>query len=312
MFSKIKIDKYQRTCSEDCYGNGLRSIQKLAYNDHNNCKEKFSFQAFFNNALFNNNHHDDDETCKGESIGLISNFLHTIYSLSNKIHFWRIYFKQFILEKTLETGSLNLLVESVDKSFSEYDTNVIEKLQSNMEQSIKRYYPGGHLQIQNITGRRISGGKIFVSLPLDHPMTEEWLNCIRTIGKKTGFTEIDTVRTFTEPVTPHVGDQLKASHGMIQILARPPREFSRIQEFQLGMTAGLEWLYAEYLTAVTNDLKIIRLIETTSIDEYAVPIGRDHVNMKFSVSEPFSSFKAKIEQAFQYLRSDLAEKLGLS
>jgi hypothetical protein len=164
----------------------------------------------------------------------------------------------------------------------------------------------------NIKTKAISGGRVFVSLPFAHPKTKEWLQCVKDIGYKVGFMHVDTVETYTEPVTRLVADSLKQCHAMIQILALPITTFSdHTFDSQEDYSQRLIWLHAEYLTAVTNGLKVVRIIDENSIDERKLQIGRDHPNFKFSVIKPSSDFEDCIRKAFEHLRIELAYILGL-
>jgi hypothetical protein len=92
---------------------------------------------------------------------------------------------------------------------------------------------------------------------------------------------------------------------MVQVLGLPERD----PEKKLD---ELPWLHAEYLTAISLGLKVIRLIDESTIDEKIIQIGKDHAVDKFSTIKPFCEFEKKVEEAFNRLRKELAEKLGLS
>jgi hypothetical protein len=114
-------------------------------------------------------------------------------------------------------------------------------------------------------------------------------------------------------VTDEVALGIKSSHAMLQILALPLAKENDIAESKNENKASkLMWLHAEYLTARTNDLRIVRLVDENSIDTNAIPIGRDHASFMFSVSKPFDEFEKKVREALLHLRRDLADTLGLS
>jgi hypothetical protein len=69
----------------------------------------------------------------------------------------------------------------------------------------------------------------------------------------------------------------------------------------------LEWLYAEYLTAITYKLKVIRLIDITTINDDEIRIGRDHMTLKFSRMKPFSDFEEKVKESFKILKRELLD-----
>ena len=85
---------------------------------------------------------------------------------------------------------------------------------------------------------------------------------------------------------------------MIQILSFPWIDDEKNQ--------GLEWLYAEYLTAVNLGIVAIRLVDTTTIKD-GVHIGKDHMTFEFSRLKPFSDFEKQVDKAFSILKKELLD-----
>jgi hypothetical protein len=135
-------------------------------------------------------------------------------------------------------------------------------------------------------------------------MRQQWLDYITKVGKEEGFKEVHTTSTFTKPVTEEVAEDIRKSVAMIQILSLPD-----INDGYHPSRGGqhLEWLYAEYLTAITYKLKVIRLIDTTTINDDDIRIGRDHSTLKFSRMKPFSDFEKKVKEAFNILKKELLD-----
>ncbi|MDZ7361689.1 MAG: hypothetical protein ONB46_13330 [candidate division KSB1 bacterium] len=261
----------------------------------------------------------EENKCGGSSLGLLSAWTKTIYhqpcdesGVAGTLNIWRTFNKTYEISNNRESGNIYLLAQATEKVFDKFMPDMEGQLKERLQQTMKKELSTPHIKIVNIKTKALSGGRVFVSLPFSHPKTKEWLQCVKDIGYKVGFMRVDTVETYTEPVTRLVAESLKQCHAMIQILALPIKSFSnQPAEDQENYSQKLIWLHAEYLTAVTNGLKVVRIIDENSIDERELQIGRDHPNFKFSVMKPSSDFEDCIRRAFEHLRIELAHILGL-
>lgn len=310
-FLKIDLTNYSRDCMKHCKDISATNKSISILSDEE-CGPTAQIVG-----------NDDDKKsgidCKGTTIGLLSRWTKVVrdHSLSDELskptlNIWRAYNRTFKLSETAESGSFHALVLATDDIFKGFPDEIHTQIEEKFKVLVKENYQSGHISIGKITKERISGGKVFVSLPFIHPMSKEWLRCVRKVGNEFGFTEVDTVETYTEPVTDLVANRIKNSHAMVQILALPVGRFEDLckrdsPDYYRRMT----WLFAEYLTAITNKLKVARIIDESTIDEKEFLIGRDHASFRFSAINPFSDFEENVRKAFTNLRKDLADILGL-
>lgn len=310
-FLKIDLTNYSRDCMKHCKDISATNKSISILSDEE-CGPTAQIVG-----------NDDDKKsgieCKGTTIGLLSRWTKVVrdHSLSDELskptlNIWRAYNRTFKLSETAESGSFHALVLATDDIFKGFPDEIHTQIEEKFKVLVKENYQSGHISIGKITKERISGGKVFVSLPFIHPMSKEWLRCVRKVGNEFGFTEVDTVETYTEPVTDLVANRIKNSHAMVQILALPVGRFEDLckrdsPDYYRRMT----WLFAEYLTAITNKLKVARIIDESTIDEREFLIGRDHASFRFSAINPFSDFEENVRKAFTNLRKDLADILGL-
>ena len=252
------------------------------------------------------------DECNGTSMGIGFAFTNSLKKYESKevsnphlLNVWRIYNQTFDSSKRHESGCMKATIQALGQHFQGFEENWETAINTIVNHNVSNAFPHAHTLPIDVKLKELSGGKVFVSLPFFHPMRNEWEKCIKRIGEKAGFQKIETVETYTKPVTHEVSEVIKKCHAMIQVLGLAERD----PEKKLG---ELPWLHAEYLTAISLGLKVIRLIDKSTIDEKIIQIGKDHAVDKFSTIEPFSEFEKKVEIAFNRLRKELAEELGLS
>jgi hypothetical protein len=311
-FLQIDMDFY-RTCFDQCkYTNQNKSEkdknvgEKDPENNKNDVKK---------------NQENKGKECNGTSLGLFSAWTQAIYDqpcdssgTKGTLNIWNVLNKTYQLSDEFESGSIHILAQATDRVFDAFPPDIEGQLKERLKQHINNQdiEISPHIDIKKISTMNLSGGRVFVSLPFSHPMKDEWLECVKRIGHEVGFSQVDTVETYTEPVTELIADNIKNSHAMIQILALPIKKCGRpILSDESDYEQKLIWLHAEYLTAKTNGLKVVRIIDENSIDEGELRIGRDHPNFKFSVMKPNSDFERCVRLAFEHLRRELAAILGL-
>lgn len=310
-FLKIDLTRYTRDCMKHCKDNVAKNQPESILADERLQQAEQSALSTCGSKL--------DIECKGTTIGLLSSWTKVIrdHTLGDEIsqprlNVWRAYNRTFKLSETAESGSFHALVLATDDIFKGFPDEIHTQIEEKFKVTVKKDNPSGHVSIGKVTKGKISGGRVFVSLPFIHPMSKEWLHSVKKVGNEFGFTEVDTVESYTEPVTDLVANRIKNSHAMIQILALPVGKFDDLckrdsPDYYRRMT----WLFAEYLTAITNKLKVARLVDESTIDEREFLIGRDHASFHFSAIKPFSDFEDNVQKAFASLRKELADILGL-
>ncbi len=316
-FLKIDLDRYNRDCMKHCKDNFFKSQSSKICSENSILYIDDSCSPGKTRRKVNND--SSGIECRGSTVGLLSTWTQVIrdHSLNDEIsqptlNIWRAYNRTFKLSETAESGSFHALVLATDDIFKGFPNEIHTQIEEKFKVFVKEAYRSGHVNIGKVTKARISGGRVFVSLPFIHPMSKQWLHCVKKVGNEFGFTEVDTVESYTEPVTELVANRIKSSHAMIQILALPVGKFDDLckrdsSDYYRRMT----WLFAEYLTAITNKLKVARLIDESTIDEKEFLIGRDHASFRFSAVKPFSDFEDNVQKAFTSLRKELADILGL-
>ena len=223
---------------------------------------------------------------------------------------WRMHNQIRKLSSTEAHGEAHIIAEATGSHFTGFPAGFGEHVRCRLARATSGSNQP-HVSIGIATARPISGGRVFVSLPFKHPMSEQWLRCIREIGLRAGFEEVDTARSSTQSVTPQVAERIRQSHGVIQVLSLPLGSAGRTAS-ETHDRFALAWLQAEYLTAVTNGLEVIRLIDVASVDPGELPIGRDHPPCEFSVGRPFDEFRRLVASGFEQLRRHLADSIGLA
>lgn len=262
-----------------------------------------------------------------------------------ELNVWHLYNRMYSVGQDHEYGSIKALAQATALNFNGFPDDIDSQLQNSLlhkinnnpacdgelehdiskstqnsstdadEKKKKRGDIGQHKSRQKIVigpvkTAKLSGGRVFVSMSLEHPMRTKWLKSIQEIGGKLGF-QAFAVETFTQQVTPLVGDHIRNSHAMIQVLSLPlPTKSDHAAQQRIQNTNSRIWLSAEYLTAVTNGLQVIRLVDECSIDQRQLDVGRDHPCLNFSIVEPFDKFEKRVEEAFLHLRQILGNTLG--
>lgn len=326
-FRNIKIAEYVRKCPDQCSKEWFEKMIKVSIvdlkADHDNSSSVNCDDASTNASGLSatTNKNQDEPFCPGSSVGLIKCILESLEKVRNSnegpqylLSQWRMYNQLFKITRNHESGAIHLLVEATGSNFLGFPTSCWDQeLKERFDAELGHDYSRRHIRIGKVSATEISGGRVFVSLSFGHPMKSKWMECIIRAGKELGFHEIFTVETFTRPVTDEVALGIKSSHAMLQILALPlAKESEVVGSRRDDKHSKLMWLHAEYLTARTNGLKIVRLVDENSIDTNTIPIGRDHASFMFSVSKPFEDFEKIVREAFLHLRRDLADTLGLS
>ncbi|RIK70303.1 hypothetical protein DCC62_22885 [candidate division KSB1 bacterium] len=326
-FRSIKIAEYARECPDQCSKEWFSETKKNDILDlkvepeepgSENCirpsievPEKDTISGYKSRK---------DPSCPGSSVGLLECILKSLEKVNKSnegpqylLSQWRMYNQLFKITRNHESGAIHLLVEATGPNFFGFSNDCWDQeLKERFDVELGQDYSRRHIKIGKVCATEISGGRVFVSLSFGHPMKNKWMECVTRIGKDLGFHNISTVETFTRPVTDEVALGIKNSHAMFQILALPlAKESEVVTSRREDKHSKLMWLHAEYLTARTNGLKIVRLVDENSIDTNTIPIGRDHASFIFSVSKPFDDFEKIVHEAFLHLRRDLADNLGL-
>jgi hypothetical protein len=308
-FIEIDLEEYSRNCNSDCQL-PVKDMKESADDTPKVCNDKGTTGDDTPKVCNDKGTAGDDSPkCNATSMGLIQSIFDVINgenSLKNKrwpiLNIWRSFTLTSRSEDKYEKGSVKLLAQANTLNFQEYPDQFGTQIMSKLKERIYDNFPHQHLRVNILKTRRLFAGRVFVSLPFEHPMHEKWLNYIKEAGEKNGFSEVDTTKTFTQPVTNEVGSSLKRSHAMIQILSFPKSNESQ---------CGLEWLYAEYLTAITNGLKVVRIIDTSTINIDKIRIGRDHMSFRFSRFTPFDDFMKVVDEAFENLKKELTNSFKL-
>ncbi|MGV8018720.1 MAG: hypothetical protein AB2L26_11160 [Ignavibacteria bacterium] len=342
-FKKIDIDSYERKCQDVCVENArdeFRDIEMFQFrnfepiphicNKDKNCKnsgdntnEKNNIDEENNVLREGNNTEKDNENlfkCNTTSNGMIFKIAESITSkileddcpnTSYKMNIWRAYDKTFKLSEHYEHGGIHFITQGVGKNFGGFDENLNLKTKELIKCTVNKISPSNHIKVDDVRVSSLSGGQIFVSMPLTHAMSKEWLECVRKIGREYGFAKIDTVESYTQSITPLVARKIKESHAMIQIIALEEPAYRLKEEKYKPPYDKLAWIHAEYLAAINQGLKVIRLVDESSIDFDDFRIGRDHAAMHFYANKPFNQFEEVVRKAYQFLIVELSSKLGL-
>ncbi len=311
-FLKIELSRFNRNCLPYCKEQFIENQRKKDFFFKDDNTSRVVDEPTESSS-------DKGTRCEGNTVGLLSLWTEVIrdHNLNDEIpvptlNIWRAYNKTFKLSETAESGSIHVLALATDNNFKNFPDEIDTQIGEKFRVLVKEKFPSGHLRIDKITKGRLSGGKVFVSLPFSHPMSKEWLQCVKDVGHQFGFTEVDTVETYTEPITDLVANRIKNSNVMIQILALPIESLEDLcQKNSKERSRQMIWLFAEYLTAITNKLKVARIVDESTIDEREFQIGRDHASFRFSVTKPFSNFEDSVKNAFAHLRKELVDVLGL-
>ena len=320
-FAEIQLTK-TRSCHEDCVKQGKENLKELQKKYLQQMKKRLKEnegEDMEDNSIFVNYDHyiseeaacgsegdlDSDIYCNGSSMGLMSTWLKGLsrpidpeekYGFNFNI--WRTFNKTTLLDDQSESGDITVWAQAIKKDFLRFPPDINSLIRENFNANLQKKFPHGHLRGENIKVDEFSSSRIFVSLPFQHPMRKEWLTYITRVGKQSGFSEIKATETYTKPVTEEVGRDIRNSIAMIQILSFPGIDDEKNQ--------GLEWLYAEYLTAVNLGIVVIRLVDNTTIKD-GVHIGRDHMTFEFSRLNPFSDFEKQVDRAFAILKKELLD-----
>lgn len=322
-FVSINLKNYTRHCYDECYEKGLHFAGDVKYCElltNKNKNETRSHKQNNDNDCKGNNHAKEeqkiepDTICNGTTRGLGYGLIKSINPESGEkiINIWRAYNKTYQFSEINESGSIHIIAQQIKQLPNKCDNMWKNKLEERFYCVIREELRTKHIKPGKIEINLLKAGDVFVSLPFYHPMSDEWLECIKEIGKRMGFFKIDTVRTYTQPVTHTVAEHIKKCDAMIQILSLELPKAADININNIGNSNKFTWLNAEYLAAITNGIKVVRLIDESTVDENKLSIGRDHATFKFSVGKPFEDFKEQAEAAFVELRKELAERLGLS
>lgn len=307
-FVEIELEK-NRNCHQGCAASGREYLLRREENQQSIFEKVFPLPECKNNIDSHKCIEHEEIYCHGSSMGLMSAWLEALSNPIDPIEYgfnfniWRTFNKTTRVDDEIEKGGITVWARAIKKNFTKFPKNITSLIQKEFEKNIGAKFPHGHLRAKNIKVNGFFSHRIFVSLPFNHPMHEEWLNCIKRIGKAEGFSEVLTTATLTKPVTKEVAEDIRKSIAMIQILSLP-----QIEGENLNSQAGpqnLEWLYAEYLTAVTYELKVIRLLDITTIKDRDLRIGRDHMTLNFSRLKPFAEFEQKVKEAFETLKGEL-------
>ena len=249
----------------------------------------------------------DDIYCNGSSMGLMSTWLNALSDPIDPIeeygfnfNIWRTFNTTTQLDHEKESGEITVWAQAIKENFVSFPPDLDKRIQGKFNADLHTKFPHGHLRGEDIKVKKFFSGRIFVSIPFNHPMYKTWLAYIKKVGEEMGFNEVETTETFTKPVTGEVTKDISNSIGMIQVLSLPDRMCDE------KSPKGLEWLYAEYLTALNLGLKVIRLLDTSTITDDLL-IGKDHMNLKFSRMEPFSDFEKNVQKAFEILKKNLLD-----
>lgn len=262
----------------------------------------------------------DANYCDATTNGLIYHLTDTITEklLNNncnnkdyKLNIWRAYDKTFKLSDHHEHGSIQFIAQGIGKNFGGFDVNFNDRTKEILKCKARQISSSNHIKLNKINVGNLSGGRVFISMPLTHSMTDEWRKCLQVIGKEFGFAEIDTVESYTESLTPLVAKRIKESHAMIQIVALEEPAYRFRDKNYRPPYEKLTWIHAEYLVAINEGLKIIRLVDESSMIFDELKIGRDHAAMYFSANKPFEKFEETVRNAYEFLVKELATTLGL-
>lgn len=302
-FREIEFE-YERKCLDQCELNGLKEFQgKQSWNTFIKEMPKEKKEEPENSSI-----------CRGTTMGIAHLFANAIYRFESKdvsnphyLNIWRIYNKTIETQKNYERGSIIAIVQAVGDNFPGFPKDWNKSIEERLKNSISDKFTHQHVFFKKLSIRELSAGKVFVSLPFDHPRRNEWLHKVKMIGKKSGFHEINTIDTHTEPVTKKVAEYIKNCDAMIQILAVDIKINRESSEYMNRFI----WLMAEYLAAMSNGLEVIRLIDTDSLLESEIRLGKDHPSLMFRISDPAEKFDEVVEAAFKELREKLSDKLGL-
>lgn len=304
-FVEIELEK-NRNCHPDCVDNG-RSYLKKFLKDREEEEEENEKRMWF---IFEKDDSPPPQ-CLGSSMGLMAAWLDALGSPIDpfgeygfNFNIWRTFNKTTRLDEEIEEGGITVWAQAIKKNFRKFPEDIDSRIKNEFEKKIGSKFKHKHLKGEKIKVNEFFSLRIFVSLPFDHPMRRQWFDYIKKVGKEEGFKEVHTTSTFTKPVTEEVAEDIRKSVAMIQILSLP--DIKGGYQNSCG-SQHLEWLYAEYLTAVTYKLKVIRLIDITTINDDEIRIGRDHFPLKFSRMEPFSDFEKNVKEAFNILKKELLD-----
>lgn len=304
-FVDIRLPGYRRGCLETCASGGALELREQL-------KQLMDIEDRAEPAAGGN----DGASCKGTSAGFMHLFTDAVRDVGRgltaeqdeDLNILRIFNDTYQMENEAEAGAMSLLAQSTDAGFQTFPANFADRLNQSFQGKLLEGFT--HITADPLEVRRLSGGRVFVSLPLEHPMTERWLECVDRVGKQMGFTEVRTIKEFTGPITAKVAACIRDSHAMIQILALPLEDAGTTRQFD-SQASPLVWLHAEYLTAVANGLEIVRLVDRLSIDMKKLAIGRDHPCLTFASGSPPAEFEAMVRLAYEELRRNLGDRLGL-
>jgi len=327
-FRSIKVEEYARECPDQCSEKWSAEMKDCGIINLEAkpaaaiASSRADSQAIPDGKSYSSGDESQkDPDCTGSSVGLVASILRCLEKVQSSnagpqhlLRQWRVYNQLFKITRNHESGAIHLLVEATGRDFFGFPSGCWDQeLKERFDSKIGQDYPQRHIHIGRVRVLEPSGGRVIVSLSFAHPMKAMWMECITRIGKEMGFQSIFTVETFTRGVTDEVALSIRNSHAMLQILALPlTKESEHVDCGREDKQAKLMWLHAEYLTARTNGLRIVRLVDENSIDISAIPIGRDHASFLFSVARPFEDFENVVHEAFLHLRRDLADSLGLS
>jgi hypothetical protein len=298
----------------------LESKLKAIIDDCKELKDKLKYEEILFKLLVNLSESSVLDVCMESSVGLGYLFSKAISSqkeiagtdgIKNDLNIWRAYNKMYSSSADEENGSIDLLVQATEKNFSGISKDLASNITNQLKCSIKKKFPSDHITVKEIKVNRVSAGKVFIAMPFSHPASNIWIDILKQVGLEYGFTDVDTVVEYVEPVTRTVADNIKKSHALIQVLALPVEKASLRKEKYFFDAGKIAWVNAEYLTAIALNLKVVRMVDEISIDENEINIGKDHASLHFSSIKP-DDFKEKAKIAFEKLREELIDTLGLS
>ncbi len=301
-FSRVELKSYIRNCFNECEKNGTHQYGQ---------EDMYEFR------YFPSKDESDEEkvyrACDSTTMGLAYTLTSALNPNSEEktVNIWRAFNKTFYSNPMGESGSINYLIQEIPGGKKILSEKKGKKLEERLGVMLDKIRSSDHTDSGKISLKRLTGGNIFISLPFRHPMSKKWLEYVRNEGLKMGFSRIQTVETFINPVTPSVAEGITESDAMIQILSLPLGKKGSKQKSRPVAINGLTWLHSEYLTAVTNKISIVRLIDEATVDPNDLLIGRDHATFSFNAGVPIT-FEKVVKKAFKALRDDLSDKLGLS